>query len=632
MSAIAGVYRTDGQLVNRHEVERMISALGHRGPDGTSTWSSGPAALAHAALWTTPESRREILPLVGGSGNVIVADARLDNRQELLAALRVVATEVGDGELILRAYESWGDGCVSRLIGDFAFAIWDSRSRSLFCARDHIGVKPFYYHRAPTGFVFGSEIKALLTDPSVPYRLNEDRVADHLVGFFGNRTSTFYRDIDRLPAGHTLTVSRAGVRLRPYWSFDDRRQLGLGSDEAYAEAFRECFAEAVRSRLRGNHVGCLLSGGLDTSSIVGTARLIRAAAADGNLDTFSAIFPGLPAADLRRIDERHFVNVLVGQGGLAPHEVRGDLVSPLADVHRALWHLDEAFAAPNLYLHWALYGAAQRQGVTVMLDGIDGDTTVSHGLEHLAVLARRGKVIPLTRELRALSQRHGAAMSNLFREFVLRPLVPSSLRRLGRRLRGQEPAYLSHTVIRPEFARRMGVHDRVEAAERLHERPLGSAREAHRRGMESALIPYALEMADKAAAAFGVEPRYPFFDRRLMELCLAMPATQKLGGGWTRLVMRRAMRGILPEEVRWRAGKANLTPNFTRRLVAQDRSLLEEVVHGDPSVLEEYVDIPALRRTYDRYVSQPTSERDALSVYSAVVLALWLQKAKLAAS
>jgi asparagine synthase (glutamine-hydrolysing) len=142
-------------------------------------------------------------------------------------------------------------------------------------------------------------------------------------------------------------------------------------------------------------------------------------------------------------------------------------------------------------------------------------------------------------------------------------------------------------------------------------------------------LPYALELADKAAAAFGIEPRYPFLDRRLMEFCLSLPADQKLRDGWTRFVMRRAMDGALPDNVRWRANKANLSPNFRRRLLTHDRQLLEEVILAQPDAIEEYVDIRGLRRVYARYVAQPTSEPDALTVYSTVVLALWLQRAKL---
>lgn len=636
MSAIAGLYRTDGQPVSRQEVDRMVLALAHRGLDGSGTWTGTGVALGHCALWTTPEAQGERLPLASDGGAVIItADARLDNRRELttlLDATGSAASDMSDGELILRAYERWGEECVKRLIGDFAFAIWDGRTQTLLCARDHIGVKPLYYYQGSSGFLFASEIKALLTSPMVPYRLNPQRIADHLVRLFDDPTSTFYHGIYRLPAGHTIRVGRAGTRIRPYWSLDASREIRLGSDEAYAEAFRECFTEAVRCRLRTSHpVGCLLSGGLDSSSIVGTARRIGGPAPSKNLDTYTAIFPALAAADLRKIDERAFADAVVAQGGIDAHYVRGDLLSPLTDVDRVLWHLDEAFFAPNLYLHRALYDAARECGVGVLLDGIDGDTVVSHGLEYLPELARTGRLATLGREVRALSRRHGVGTTSLLWRFAIQPLVPVSLRQGVRRLRRRGAERLAGTVIKPEFARRMGVIERLEASDREEERALRSARESHCRGMQSGLIPYVLELTDKAAAGFGVEPRYPFFDRRLMELCLALPADQKLRDGWSRSVMRRAMGGTLPEQVRWRASKANLAPNFTRRLLAQDRSLLEGIVLEDPGIVEEYVDVPALRRAYDRYVSQPTSEADALTVYAAVVLGLWLQRAKIAA-
>ena len=633
MSAVAGLYRTDGRPVNRHEVDRMVLALAHRGPDGTGAWSGGPVALAHGALWTTPESRGEPQPLASAACNVIVADARLDNRLDLLAALGLsgsAAGEIGDSELILRAYERWGDGCAAKLIGDFAFAIWDSQNQALFCARDHVGVKPFYYHHSSSAFLFASEIKALLTSPIVPYRLDQSRVADFLVGLFDDPAGTFYRDIYRLPAGHTLTVTRSGMRIRSYWSLDSTREIVLGSDEAYAEAFRECFTEAVRCRLRSSHpVGCLLSGGLDSSSIVAMARQLRGGSG-APLDTFTGIFPSLSPTDLRKIDERPYADAVVAQGGLEAHYVRGDLVSPLTEVDRVLWHLDEGFAAPNLYLNWALYGAARERGVRTLLDGIDGDTTVSHGLENLPALARTGRLGALGRELRALSHRHGVSVRSLFWQLTVQPLIPVSLRVGVRRLRGRDATYLDHTIIKPEFAKRTGVEERLAANEREQARPAQSAREAHARAMRSGLIPYALEVADKTSAAFGVEARYPFFDRRLMEFCLALPADQKLRGGWSRLVMRRAMDGLLPESVRWRSSKATLAPNFKRRLLGNDRNLLAEMVSGQSGVLEDYVDFSALRRAYDRCGSEPVADADALTVFAAVALGLWLQRAKIA--
>jgi len=636
MSAIVGFYGRDGQPVDRADLERMTASLAHRGPDAAGVWNNGPVGLGHRMLWTTPESLHEQLPLTSKSGDlVITADARIDNRDELITALGLAHWshgEIPDSELILRAYEQWGEDSPKRLLGDFAFAIWDERRQTLFCARDHCGVKPFYYYQSARALLFASEIKALLSTREVPRRLNTVRVADYLAGILEDRTSTFYRDVFRLPAGHSMTVRGRESRVQPYCWLDPSREIRLRCDDEYAEAFRERFTEAVRCRLRSAFpVGSLLSGGLDSSSIVGTAR--RVLAEDGRqLHTFSAIFPGLPEADLPRIDERSFMEAVLAMSGLTPHYVHADRLSPLIDLDRVFWHEDEACLAPNLYMHWALYRAAHQQSVRALLDGVDGDTTVSHGLDYLSELAGAGKVRTLGREVMALSSRHHASPRRILWQFGLEPLVPEPLRRVWRAVRGRTgPSWGRNTAINPVFARRVGLTERVDGFRRNGHTAARTARESHWRGLTSPLLPYALEVGDKAAAAFSLEPRYPFFDRRLMEFCLALPPEQKLHQGWTRVVMRRAMDQIVPDGVRWRVGKADLSPNFKRRLWDHDRDLLDDVILNDPRVIEDYVDVAALRDAYHRYASQPMAEDAALTVFSAVTLALWLRRTGLAA-
>jgi asparagine synthetase B (glutamine-hydrolysing) len=243
---------------------------------------------------------------------------------------------------------------------------------------------------------------------------------------------SIYRDVYRLHAGNAMTVRRDEVRVQPYCSLDPTREIRLRSDDEYAKAFRERFTQAVRCRLRSAFpVGSLLSGGLDSSSM-GTARKVLG---QDRLHTFSAIFPGLPQADLRRIDERPFIEAVHSMGGVTPHYVRGDQLSPLTDLDRVSWHEDEAVLAPNLYMHWALYGAAQRQGVRVLLDGVDGDTTVSHGLEYLSELVRTGKARTLVREIMAFAKRHKSPAASVPWQVGVKPLVPESMRRVWRAMR-----------------------------------------------------------------------------------------------------------------------------------------------------------------------------------------------------
>lgn len=634
MSAIAGIYNIDGKPVVKGDISRMLDSLAHRGADAAGIWSESAIGVGHRMRWTTPESLHETLPFLHRDGDwVITADARIDNREELIAGLDLAdsAGSLTDSRLILAAYKKWGEMCPEKLLGDFAFAVWDRRKQALFCARDQLGVKPFYYHLSGRVFAFASEIKGLMVLRDVPSRINEVKIAFHLQPNFleQDKEMTFYQDIFRLPPAHKMTVTVNGARRRSYWSLDPERELRLKSDDQYSDAFREIFKDAVRCRLRSAfEVGSTLSGGLDSSSIACTARSLLADRQNGRLHTFSAIFPDLPEKELRKIDERGFVDAVVAMGGLIPHYVRADHLSPLADMKRVLWHEDGAVFAPNLYMHWGMYNEAQRQGVRVLLDGIDGDTTVSHGIGYLAELARAGKWISMVKEATALSGKAGGPFPpwKVVWLYGLRPLVPKSFKQTWRRLRGRSQiAEFINPIIRSSFAERVGLAERAQVLLDNLSGPTRSAREEHRQGLNSGLLPYVLEIADKAAAAFSLEPRYPFCDRRLVEFCLAVPADQKLHQGWTRAIMRRAMAGILPDEIRWRIGKANLSPNFQLGLLNGDRQLLDDILVRNPGMLGEYVDIPALRKVYSRYIGQQ-GQQDSLMVYSAATLALWLSE------
>src|SRR6266568_4415403 len=597
----------------------MLVAMRHRGPNRTGVWSGGPVGLGHCLLWTTSES----LPASNPTGELaITADSRIDNRDELLASLDLVSRphrEITDSELILRAYEHWGERCPEKLLGDFAFAIWDQPRLTLFCARDHFGVKPFYYFRSDQAFFFASEIKALLSLGEVPRRLNETRVADFLVPNLQDTSMTFYKDILRLPPAHSLTVRTNGVLLQRYWSLDPNREVHCRSNEEYADGFLGIFTDAVRVRLRCSFLlGSMLSGGLDSSSIVCVARQLMAGSGDHRLHTFSVVFPNVPECD-----ESPFIQAVLDQGRLEPHRVAAGGFSPLGDLDLMLAREDEPFFAPNLFLHWALYKAAKEQDVRVILDGIDGDLTVSHGIGILRELAGRGQWIALAREIIALSQRFQRSPWRILENHILRPLVPKSVRRVRHLLRGKQTRALALApLLSRDFARRTGWTQTQESKRRGQVR---TAKQDHYRGLTQGLIPYSLEVADHAAMAFSIEPRYPFFDKRLAEYCLALPTDQKIFHGWTRMVMRRGMANILPEKVQWRGGKADLSQNFFRSLLTSEGKVLEEMVRNPVAAIWEYVDQEALRRIYHRAVS--SGDRDAaLVLWQALALELWLQQ------
>jgi asparagine synthase (glutamine-hydrolysing) len=634
MSGMVGIFRRDGSPAAESSVQTMVNKIRHRGPDRSGLWTCGAAGFGHAMLCTTPESLEETLPWCdSSSGFSITSDARIDNREELSASLGLKGShsDISDSRLILKAYEKWGASCPQKLIGDFAFAIWNKSQNHLFCARDPMGIKGLYYFASGDLFAFASEIKSLCCLPEIPARLNELRVLDYLANIFEDREITFYKDIYRLPAASTLTVTRDKVRVAKYWTLDPTKELKLKSDEEYTEAFRDCFLKSVKSRMRSAYpVGAALSGGLDSSSIACAARNFSLGrGATTPLQTFSLIFPSLPQDVLGQIDERKYIDEVLKSGGFQPTFVRADQHSPLGDVKQVQEHLDEAFFAGNLYLHWAMYETASKQGARVFLDGLDGDTTVSHGLEYLSDLIVRGKWMTLWTEVTLVAAQMETSPRRVFREYCIRPLCPTWAYTTWRLVHGRpDNAGKLQTFMTPEFSRRLRLDDRVKALVPRKRKCFTTAREKHREMLMFPLYAHALEAADKSTAAFGIEGRYPFFDQRLIELCLSLPAGQKLSQGWSRAILRRAMAGILPESVRWRQSKADLSSNFYLRLLDHDRELLDDVLLTDSSDLEPYVNLDSIRRAYGTYNANPTrSHDDSVNIFSAVNLAIWLRTA-----
>lgn len=629
MSGIVGLFNLAGKPVDPDDISRMLAAIAHRGPDGMATWTHEAVGLGHCMLWSTPESLTEELPLVQRDGALaITADARLDNRAELIDRLglgRQPATTLADSTLILAAYERWGEQCPAYLLGDFAFAIWDGSRRRVFLARDPFGVRPLYYCYQPNQrLVFGSEIKALKALVDVPRRLNEVQVAFSIIGVYDDKRSTFYQDIQRLPPAHRLTVSAEKTELRKYWSLDTTRELRLGSNREYAEAFRTTFIEAVRCRMRSAYpVGSMLSGGLDSSAITCVARDLACTAGQGPWPTFSAIYPELVALD-PRIDERPYMQAVVDTGGIAPTWVEVDRYGPLAGL---LWHDDEPLSAPNLILDYAIFGVAARQGIRVILSGHDGDSTVSHGYEHLANLARTLQLRRLLQEVRVFDGTPPWTHRRILWHYGLRHLVPRPLSSAWAALRGRGRTPIPRAeLINPDLARRVELQQRLEAFDWLKSQAQ-TAQEEHWQDITSGLLVYCTEMLEATAAARGLEVRLPFFDRRLVELCVALPADQKLSQGWTRLVLRRAMYGTLPELVRNRVDKGNLSIHSTTRLRDREWSLVAAIIPDGLDLVAPFVNLETVRAASERYATHPTQHSSVvIDLLTVVSLGHWLRR------
>jgi asparagine synthase (glutamine-hydrolysing) len=527
-------------------------------------------AFGHALLATTPEALLERLPLQHReSGCTITADVRLDNRDELIRKLDVNLNgrTIGDGELILLAYLEWGEGCPEQLLGDFAFAIWDARRRKLFCARDQMGMRQFcYWHRPGQAFVFATEPDAVVGHALVPKRLNEGRVADFLDGLEGqNLEETFYQGVLRLPPGHSLTIDHGRLELNRYWELRKPDPLVLKSDDEYVAAFTEVFREAVTARLRSpGPVAAMLSGGLDSGAVVAFAADLLAERGEGPLTTVSVV--GTEAETCR---ETRAIHASSKMPNIDPHLIR---YTELDGYREELERLIEGTSDPfDCYMGMirTVYLGARRLGVKVVLDGVASDMLFSASA-NVGSLLRAGRISPAVREAFDEgrywdSRREGW---NVLARSLWSAWTPSALKNARRRLawRIQDHGIGRRGgLVSPDLARRTHLRDRREAV-RL--RDLAPDRRGGDQRVHAIGLPYlavARERYDRVAAAVGIEPRDPFMDLRLIAFCLSLPPSQLQSRGWPKIVLRRALAGKLPDEVRWRRGREHLGGAFTKQ-------------------------------------------------------------------
>ena len=599
MAAICGTREAPGGTVERARLDAMLAALADYGEE-RAAWGNDAVGLGWRGVPATDGAgaagsiRRD-----GGAGLLLVADARLDDRDALGDALGVHGAEravVGDGDLILRAYRRWGRACPRRLLGDYAFAVWDARKHLIFCARDHIGARPFYYSLAGRRFVFASAVEAVLA-AGVSNALDEAAVVTHLTTpLLRSDTHTFFAAVRKLPPGHVLTVvaDAAGdgtgdlrTRVERYWYPEHVPLVRPVSDDACAEQILHLCAQAVRSRLRrGVHgrdgdIGVHVSGGLDSSgvAVLAARELRRRGRQPPRAFTW---LPPLGAAP----PEPRFVREYALVGAVCAREgMRAAYCAPTAENIVDVLRRDCTFPGMHVHLNEeAVQRAAAAYGVRVLLSGWGGDECVSYdGRGYWQALLLSGR----WRELAAECRAQDAAAWRFLGRVALPIMSPNAAWTLdqwrqGRRVRGR-------WLVNPAFARRA----KSLVGSRLRE--IGVRRtqlQLLRRGHLGARM----EGWTASGARHGIEYRYPLLDRRLLEFALGLPPEQFRRGRWGRWIFRHAMRTVLPHEVCWNADQTD--PARSAPLIdafVESFPKLDQLLAGRTPARAAYVDIPRLR-------------------------------------
>ena len=526
MSGIVGIVNFDGAGIDRDLLQRLTESMTFRGPDAQEIRIEGPAGFGHTMLRTTWEAETEKQPLSLDGKIWLTGDIRIDGRDELIAKLgKTFTTPPNDAELVLLAYDAWKENCVAHLIGDFAFAIWNATARTLFCARDHFGVKPFYYARAGNTFIFSNTLNTLRLHPSLSDALNETAIADYLVfGLNQDLETTTFRDIHRLPGAHTLCVSPDSTIKRRYWT-----PAAHDTAKASVERFRDLLTTATSDRLRTNRVSVSMSGGLDSTSLAAVAVDLLRERPGSSVTACTNVYDTLFHDEERRYSSiaAEFLDIPITHLAVDRHSLfESDLNQP------------EPFLLSPLA---AQFNGLMRQlarDSRVALTGYDGDAFMSEQLSwYFQACAKNLQV-------RAFI---GGMAWHLRTRRCLPPVgLRTSLKRMWR---NEESAPAYPEWIDEAFAKRIDLQGRCR---QLCSEPLlnNHTHPSALWAFESKVWAPLFEGYDPGSTKLSLEVRHPFIDVRLIDYLLQIPAIP-----WCvdKHILRRAMNKRLPPVVLNRA-------------------------------------------------------------------------------
>ncbi len=561
MSGLVGVWHFDDRPVDRTLLASLASTIAHRGGDHVGVWTSPHVGLACQMRRVRPESDGECQPLIDAAGRALLFDGRLDNRDVLLGAMADVdlSPDSPDATVALAAYCRWGQSFLERLAGDFALVLFDPRERTLWLARDAVGCRPLYYWTDRRTLVVASEIKAILAHPDVPARPNDDLLADSLLLDrlpYDDEGETFFESILAVRPGHWLRAGPAQIETGQFWDFDPCAQIRYSSRSDYADHLRELIVTAVRQRMRSLHpVAVAASGGLDSSAVLCIADDLRRNGAAGTpLLPLTATPPGAHSKD-----DTQFLSLLESSRGLSIECIPMGVPGEVEQIALAAWHSESPVYDDGWLSLRPMVAHARARGARIMLTGLWSDQLLFE-TGYLADLFLRPAWRTVARHLdeypRWFVGAEQAYFRSRFRHELASYLAPDALRDVVRAVRSRRAVPQQHpSLVQRDWAARLKRRQRRAAHPRFgsaHARCLYEAVRAKSRRLQ-------FELDEKLMAGCGIETATPFLDRAVIAFLMAIPGEIQNRDGVPRMILREAMRGLVPDPIlvrRWRDEEA----------------------------------------------------------------------------
>jgi asparagine synthase (glutamine-hydrolysing) len=599
MCGIAGQYCLDGRAPDTTLLAAMSERLTHRGPDGEGTRICGSTGLVHRRLAIIDLTDEGLQPMTNEDGTLwLVFNGEIYNyvelREELVNAGHHFHSH-SDTEVILHAYEEWGNECLARFNGMWAFALWDDRQMQLFCARDRLGIKPFYYTLAGGSFLFASEIKALLAHPDAGKHPDDRTLGTYLAwGVLDHSSRTMFDGIFQLEPAHAMVVTSAGPE-QPFRYWDVTVNPAIRSDINDEEGASRLFAvlrDATRIHLRSDvAVGTCLSGGIDSSTLTVLINdLIRdeaPASVGARQKTFSAVFTD------KRFDESRYIDEIVAATGVDAHRVEPSPEKLWDDIDRLVYIQDEPFGSLSIYAQYCVMRLA-REDVKVVLDGQGADELLGGYLayqgSYISTLLRSFRWLTAIREITGSLVHHGGFFHSAARQL---------------RERKKRRSLLKCTA--ETISRYNGTLDNVLYRELM-----------------STNLPSLLHYEDRNAMAFSIESRVPFLDYRFVEYVASLSLNQKIRSGVTKIALRNAIRGIVPESIRCRGDKMGFVTPEEVWMREDLRPFVLDVISSDAFQARPYWDADAVIQNYLAFLRGKSDYSP--EIWRIVCAELWLRK------
>jgi len=579
VSALAGLVRFDSGPADAASVSRMIDCVPHRGADWRSVWTHESVSFAYRWRRTGASQPADRQPLVDPhNGVAIVMDGRLDNRRELCERVEAVDVDrLSDADLVIAAYARWGVDAVTHLLGDFAFSLWDPRTRQLHLVRDALGMRGLSFTEGPNFVAFATEPRQLFRVAGMDRRPNLGFFGEWVAGRMSHPSQTIFAGVERVQPAHIITFTPKGRRISRYWDIDPRHEIRYRDDRDYVAHFRTLYRLAVSARLRGlDRVGVFLSGGLDSSSLVAMAARVDAGDRPVAVRAYSLTCDGLPDGDYEQSASAVAAFCRVPLTCVPLRHTRAEFYVEMARM------LEDTIPSPVGDGRASLARQAAADGCRLVFDGTGGDEWFGGAHQYAADLLKAGRLLTAVRQLRAAARTvEGHSAMDLAKSAVW-TLVPG-------RLRGP----LKHVLPRRDriprgfdraFAERVGLVERITTP--LTDRRFASI--ATGTAYATATHPitsYAWEEIARQDELCGVELAAPLMDRRLAEFAMAIPEDQRWLGTHSKRVLRDAMGGLLPDSTFHRKADA-ASAQLTELRFLHDHGLFQSMELVDEGVID----------------------------------------------